>query len=254
MLRYAEKPLTIAQIWKMSLKLAGAKFFQMYFIFMSLSVLAIFPRIIWNEPSINLIIKNHPAGFGVYWLLTIIFSMLIWPFVFHQLSKFMEGSPAKFSESLKLAVKKFPTVMMMFFLTCIIYIFGFICLILPAIFLLVMFTMCIFLIIFENEGAVDSLGDSIRLVWGNWWRTFIVVYLPPLIIFFILLLIKIGLVAFLLKMSLSQNNVAWISSIFQFIFYPLISIYLYPVHLLQWHDLKLRRLIRQNNKESEINE
>jgi len=244
MLQYSESPLKITQIWKMAFKLAAARFFQMYFIFFLLSILMILPHFILGEPSSNLILKEHHSAFWGFGIFTIIFSLFIWPLVFYQLGTLMEGAPVKFAESLKIAIRKFPALLMMGIVVTIICMFGSVFLILPGIFLFILFSMCAFLIIFDNVGAIDSLGDSVRLVWGNWWRTFTVLFIPLLTILFILFLIKIVLISLLMFSHVAENYIAWIGLIFKLIFNPLISIYLYPVQLLQWHDLKLRRSLK----------
>ena len=51
---------------------------------------------------------------------------------------------------------------------------GFLALLVPGFILwvsLIFYTLCIIL---EGDGALESLRHSHRLVWGNWWRTFVI--------------------------------------------------------------------------------
>lgn len=52
--------------------------------------------------------------------------------------------------------------------------------IVPVFFLLVLSTMMEPLILIDNEGWYKAFKNSCGLVWGKWWRTFIVIFLPQL--------------------------------------------------------------------------
>jgi len=46
----------------------------------------------------------------------------------------------------------------------------------PGIFLMVLFVLVQPLILLDNYGIIESLTKSAKLVWGNWWQTFAVVF------------------------------------------------------------------------------
>jgi hypothetical protein len=48
---------------------------------------------------------------------------------------------------------------------------GFVLLVIPGIILMISLLFFWFLIVLEDQGAIDSLRNSHALVWGNWWRT-----------------------------------------------------------------------------------
>lgn len=48
----------------------------------------------------------------------------------------------------------------------------------PAVYLFVAFFMIQPLILFDNKGSFAALKDSIMLVKGNWWRSFVILFLP----------------------------------------------------------------------------
>lgn len=68
---------------------------------------------------------------------------------------------------------------------------GFILLIIPGMILwvsLAFFAMCILL---EGDGIVESLRHSHRLVWGNWWRTFVIFTVVMIVYYVIYLAIEV---------------------------------------------------------------
>ncbi len=83
-----------------------------------------------------------------------------------------------------------------------------------------------YFILFEDLPAYQSLVASYRLVRGHWWRTFLVFFLP------------IVLIVFISIFSLSFDI---------YIFDCLLSIFFIPYFLvlsyLQYHDLKLRKIM-----------
>ena len=84
------------------------------------------------------------------------------------------GQEFAFGTCMSMSAKKLLPVIVGWFLYGLAMVGGFILLVIPGIYLSVslsMFTLCILL---EEDGVIESLRHSFRLIWGNWWRTAII--------------------------------------------------------------------------------
>jgi hypothetical protein len=86
------------------------------------------------------------------------------------------------------------------FLMVILYgialVIGFVLLLVPGVILLVSLMLATSLIMFEDKGPVDALIGSHKLVWGNWWRTLVIISVGGIlvmVIYFALALV-VGLI------------------------------------------------------------
>jgi len=98
---------------------------------------------------------------------------------------------------------------------------------------------------FDGRGPVGALGTSHRLVWGNWWRTLVVVSVPLLIVGILYLLV--GLVTgavFGLGVSLGAVVVTPVMALaittVNILIGAAVNPLIYAVLLAQYQDLKLR--------------
>lgn len=124
---------------------------------------------------------------------------------------------------------------------------GFILLIIPGLILwvsLAFFAMCIVL---EGDGILESLWHSHRLVWGNWWRTFVIFSVVMIVYYVIYLAIEVPFavidqIAFDTELgALPGFGQAMLSMagdmIATVITFPLMT----AVFVAVFHDLKLRK-------------
>jgi hypothetical protein len=65
------------------------------------------------------------------------------------------------------------------------FVIGSILLVIPGLILLVSLMLATSLAMFEGKGPVDSLIGSHKLVWGNWWRTFVILSIGGILVFVI---------------------------------------------------------------------
>lgn len=66
---------------------------------------------------------------------------------------------------------------------------GSVLLLVPGLILLLSLMFSMFLVVLENQGAVDSLKNSHKLVWGRWWRTATIITVGGAIYFVALMLV-----------------------------------------------------------------
>jgi hypothetical protein len=121
---------------------------------------------------------------------------------------------------------------------------GYVLLIIPGVILTVSLAFFQFCVVLDRQGPIQGLNRSHTLVWGNWWRTFLV---------FILMLLVIILIAVILLMPLalmlgvhygvltgrSMLVQGVLEMIGEAIFTPFVLAILYT----QYHDLKIRHAL-----------
>jgi hypothetical protein len=74
-------------------------------------------------------------------------------------------------EALQGGLRKMLPLFLLSILFMLAVVIGFVLLIIPGLILVVSLMLSVNLAIYENKGPVQSLRESHRLVWGNWWRT-----------------------------------------------------------------------------------
>jgi hypothetical protein len=146
------------------------------------------------------------------------------------------------------ALPRLPVVLLMVILFGIALTIGFILLIIPCLILMVSLGLCFNVAMFENKGPVESLSESHRLVWGNWWRTAAILTVGFVIIMVIYLIagLIIGLLTpFLIFGGGGTENVLLISLISGLLIGVLMNLLMTPFYIslavaIYW-DLKLRK-------------
>lgn len=151
--------------------------------------------------------------------------------IFHRMCGLGDGENLTLVKSMRLICGKYLTFCAVILAVVICIILGSIALVIPGIFLayLLMFSLPL-VICDDNVTAFQALKKSAKLVWGNWWRTFGVIF-PSIVLVYGLP----SLTAFLL-----DSNKIWgtgIESILMILLIPL----MYAFILVQFNDLKLRR-------------
>jgi Membrane domain of glycerophosphoryl diester phosphodiesterase len=151
------------------------------------------------------------------------------------------GERAGVSESLRYALGRLLPLIVAYLLFMLIFVVGFILLIIPGIWLGVKLSMLFPAVVFEREGPFGAIGRSWTLTRGHWWRTFgtlIVVFL----ITFVLQLVFGGVVGALLGASdtVSELTVAIVLTLVNLITlavtYPLWA----AVTTVLYYDLRVR--------------
>ncbi len=112
-------------------------------------------------------------------------SFMMWFIIFTLISIFLTsviirlvydaiGGKASLFESAKIAVLKYPTLLISGIIYFFIVGFGTLALIIPGIFLFVKFLYYQYAILLDNEGIINSLKKSWKITDGNWFSTFLI--------------------------------------------------------------------------------
>lgn len=158
------------------------------------------------------------------------------------------GGDLALGSALQQALARVPVVLLMMILFSIAITIGFIVLIIPGLILMVTLALCFNPALFENKGPLNSLTQSHRLVWGNWWRTaaILTVGFIVLIVIYLLAGLIIGVFTPLLVLGGGGNeNLLLISMLSGLLIGILVSLLVTPFYIslaiATYWDLKLRK-------------
>ncbi len=158
------------------------------------------------------------------------------------------GGDLGLGTALQQAVARLPVVLLMMILFMIAVTIGYILLLVPGMILTVSLALCFNPALFENKGPLDSLTESHRLVWGNWWRTtaILTVGFIVLIVIYLLAGLIIGVFTPLLVLGGDGNeNLLLISMVSGLLIGVLVSLLVTPFYISlaisTYWDLKLRK-------------
>jgi hypothetical protein len=150
--------------------------------------------------------------------------------------------------ALQSALTRLPALFLMLILFSIALTIGILLLVIPGIILMVSLILCFATALFEDKGPVAALSESHRLVWGNWWRTFVMLSVGVIVIVVIYLVagIIVGVIAPLLMLGGGgAEDVALFSLVSVLLIGVLMSLLLTPFYIslaiaIYW-ALKLRK-------------
>jgi hypothetical protein len=187
------------------------------------------------EEQMTAMLQVLPSMLGIIFI-AILFSCVLYSAMIYRIDNMVNKRQDDFIEVLLSAVKKFPTIVVAGILYTIAITIGSILLVIPGIILMISLAFCGYFILLENMGGYESLMASHRLVWGDWWRTNIVFFIPTFILFIIFFTI-----AFFSGISGTTAEPSNALDIVSDLLGAVISPYFYVIGYLQYHDLKLRK-------------
>jgi hypothetical protein len=184
----------------------------------------------------------------VYLFLYVVLMLLLQTAIFYRLGAILTQSDMGNVDALLQAVKKLLPILLATWL------YTFLCgvgllVIIPGIFLAVLLRFFTPLILFDNATVLESLLQSHRLVWGNWWHTAIVLTIPLLIIISVGIMSSVIVDGILtLSTTFTKEQINLLMQLTYGTVDKLLSPLFYAIILIQYYDLK-RRSKQQGNVE-----
>ncbi len=190
-----------------------------------------------SEEQMEAVLQITPSLLGIIFII-ILCSCVFYSAMIYRIDNLVHGREDSFIEVLLLAVKKFPAIILAGILYTVAITIGSILLVIPGMILIISLSFCGYFILLEDMGGYESLMASHRLVWGDWWRTNWVFFVPSII--FLTFLFGIGFFVSLAAdpINSSSSNLLDIGSE---LLTSVITPYFYVIGYLQYHDLKLRK-------------
>lgn len=234
-----DQPRSILSIWKSSASLYFKALLALlpFTLFIEiLKQLLMFEQTTFRDTSNYSII----ALMLISGILLVLINVWIIGVVTLQVNSIIQQKHESYKKSMQFAWKKYFVLLALTILSTLIAIGGTMLLIIPGIFLIIILPFANCFVLFEEAKVWPSIKSSFKLVWGNWWRTFVAVYLPLVLLIIIVLLLE-------LLGGFSEDQMKNIDG---YIVNPLLGIFLIPffeVTLInQYYDLKARKLARHS--------
>jgi hypothetical protein len=185
------------------------------------------------------------ASLGIGMVIAMLLAVVFYTAMFYKLAGEAKDHAIGIGASLGLGAKAAIPLLITGILYSIAVTLGFILLVIPGIIVMVSLVLYMPAFTMDNAGIIGSLKKSHNLVWGNWWRTLVILSVPTIILLVILGGIGI-LSAALIGFSVSQSEGDFLQyqlmlEVAQYI----INVFLAPLFpalmIILYHDLKLRK-------------
>lgn len=187
------------------------------------------------------------AALVVGFIACMIFYMAIYLATLYRIGGIAQGRSQTFGNCLGVGIRKIVPMIIAALLYSLAMMGGFILFVIPGLILwvsLAFFGLCMVL---ENDGILESLRHSHRLVWGNWWRTAIIGTVVLIVYYVIYLAVEVPFAVadqmiFATELGalpgLGQTILSLIGDVVATVItFPLIA----SVMIAVYHDLKLRK-------------
>lgn len=201
-----------------------------------------------GNPADPFAMVNMMQSWG-YWLTTLagmVASTWILSAAYLKIGAIGRGDDLGIGSALQASLTRLPAMVVMLLLFILAIMIGSILLIIPGIILMVSLALCFNTGLFENKGPVAALSESHRLVWGNWWRTLVILTVGVIVILVIYLIagLIIGIVAPLLVVG-GAEDVLLFTMVSSILVGLLMGLLVTPFYIslaisIYW-DLKLRK-------------
>lgn len=146
----------------------------------------------------------------------------------HRMYVFGSGVTGSIKNSLTFVFHKMPTLIFLNIVVFILVFFGMLLYIIPGVILIIFFVFSVPAVLFENKRTWRALARSCSLVWGRWWQTLAVVFLPWALLF-------------LSAIVPSQIKNIFLANAISLVLFSVLMPLLYAFVLVQYRNLNLRK-------------
>ena len=239
-------PRSIGQVLDGSFRLTAAAFRRTW-LYALLAILCVYASTayqIWNMGSVATGLLQPLKYDFVYWMLYVVgifASVLFTATIVRTTAAVADGDDAQVG--IGDVLPRLPALVIGTILYAIAIMVGFILLIVPGIIVIVSLMFWMTLLILEGLGPVDALSASHRLVWGHWWRTFVILSVGAVIC--IVLYLILGMILGIAAPLLGSEGAIVGALLSMMVLMALAGIVIYPyfaaLGLNIYWDLKLRK-------------
>jgi len=183
-----------------------------------------------------------------YWLIYLVSIVaMMWVIGAIYLAQHAIGTDQQMSvgEALQASVGRILPLVAMVILFTIALMIGYVLLIIPGIILTVSLMLATALVMFEDKGPVDSLIGSHKLVWGNWWRTLVILSIGGILVFVIYMAVAMVVALVMPFVGLGTDSEMVLSVLSTMIIGVIVNVLVTPFFsamlIAVYWDLKLRK-------------
>lgn len=208
-------------------------------------VLAFVGTLVGQVP--NMLVAEPMADVGTMVLVAVVASLVLslgfYGAVVGRINGVAQQQPLSLGEALLLGLRRLLPLLAVTILYMIILILGFLLLLIPGIIFGLSLMFSFYIVLLEGKGPLAGLAESHRLVWGNWWRTLVIVSVASVIVLaaYLLVLFAVGIVFAMGDSADFDERLRIVEMVFTPVLGAVAGPLFYALSLAAYHDLKLRR-------------
>ena len=201
---------------------------------------------IQTEEDMELYMMSVMPQIAIVGLIMWLISLILYNAILSRIGMVATGEPGELFDALITGIRKTFPVFIAAILYSIAVTIGWVLLIIPG--LILMLTLIFFqvLIVVDDEGIIAALKKSHSLVWGNYWRTAVVVLIPIFIIYALVFVVAFiaGMMGIYVPTEMEHVHIQTSFGLFD-ILIAAVSVAMVPlldsVFIVHVNDLKLRK-------------
>lgn len=280
-IKLSTQPETNSQLLARSLALYQATFPKVFYLGLILSIVAFIPRILFVATSTDFSSLHLSNPIRLMYILIDLVSLIFFTAILWRMQCKSHHRRETILTDIKIAFRKLPAifvatiiqslaisivvislvVLLYFFqlyaqpnlMTLLVFSLIAILQVCVAIYLFFEFYFYIVLIVTEDKGVLPALKRSIFLVWGNWWRTFLL-QITPWVIYLVCIILIRNYLHFNLHIYFIKETViaTWPTTIIHILLFALFIPWAAANVLVQLRDLELRKKLLPENEYKKI--
>jgi hypothetical protein len=132
----------------------------------------------------------------VYWstvAATLLVNSVVYSALMARAESMAQGARITAGAACGIGVRRFPVLFLSLICFALVFFLGLLLLVVPGIILLVSMIFYTPAVVIDRKGPVESLTYSHGLVWGNWWRTSVLLTVGFIVIYVLFVIVAIGL-------------------------------------------------------------
>ncbi len=187
-------PASIAGVLDEAFKLFRSSFVVCLPLVALIAVLNLVPANLMQDliPKPGTTFEDFDMGnIGIFIIISYYITSIMIAALLYQIDAHANNATAGIAASLQVGLKKSLWTFVSLILYMICMMAGFMLLVVPGVWLSVALCMCIFAVTLADKNGFASLGYSMQLVKGNWWRTFLILNIFMLISIVIMLILTL---------------------------------------------------------------
>jgi len=191
MQQLTERPLSVLSTWRAALNLWKTSFTKVLPFTIPWSLWMLVPFVVLDYVDVQV---NYWFILGTLgWLFG---SLIFYAAVYHRIYYCLVAKSSNTVESLALAIRKIPVLAIALIIFSVVFMGGFLLLVLPGIYLLVPLLFYYPLIVIDDLNPISALTSAVKIIQNHWWRTAIIVYVPAVIFMLVVLTVEYYILGF----------------------------------------------------------
>lgn len=181
-------PLSIGGVLDNGFQLLKASFGKVIGLAFISAIIGSAPNLLLPQPPLT----NEPqlaTGLLAGSLVAGLISAMFYGAIIARIDAVIKSTEMSFMEAVKVGARRLLPLILCFIIYGLAVMVGLLLLVIPGVILALSLGMAPYLVVMENRGPIDAIKRSHNLVWGNWWRTAIVLTVIMFILFSVYFLV-----------------------------------------------------------------